>query len=64
MSNPHYKTLYVLQLDEKSFCPKCGKNVELLCESNSFKKTLGPWFYICFDCRLVAEVGKGEVPRE
>jgi uncharacterized protein with PIN domain len=60
---------YVLQYDEKSYCPKCGNNVELLCEKldtrlESTTKKLGAWFYVCFDCRLIAQVGKGEVPRE
>ena len=57
------KSRYVLQHAEKSICPKCQKYLELLCH-----EWAGPRreraFYICFDCRVVYEVGKGEVRRE
>jgi len=53
---------YLLQADEKSFCPVCRKPVCLLCRRDG--RTRGwPWFYICFGCQLVAQVGEGEVPR-
>lgn len=56
------KSDYVLQLDEKSICKYCGKYIELLCTQwVSLRKA---WFYICFDCRKVFQVGKGEVERE
>lgn len=52
---------YVMQYDEKSFCKKCGKNVELLVQENPVPHR--PMFYICFHCMDVAEVGVGEVKR-
>lgn len=54
---------YVIQKAEKSFCPKCNKSVDLLCRKDGDNENF-PWFYICFDCKLVAEVGRGEVERE
>jgi len=42
---------------EKSFCPHCSRNVELLCSDAKNS----PMFYICWDCKLIAEVGIGEV---
>ena len=58
------KSTFVLQIDEKSYCKYCGKNVELLCHDMITVHGTRPMFYICFDCRKVFEVGKGEVPRE
>jgi hypothetical protein len=52
---------YVIQRDEKSFCPKCHKPVDLLCRTDGSIRA--PWFYICWGCQFVAEVGKGEVLR-
>lgn len=56
------KSTYILQLDEKSFCPKCGKPVDLLATIELFHKK--PWFYICWACHHVAQVGVGPVERE
>lgn len=53
---------YILQRAEKSHCPQCGRTVDLLARADGNNKS--PWFYICWFCRLVAEVGKGEVKRE
>ena len=50
---------YILQYDPKSFCPKCGKNIYLLCRKDN--TSLNSWHYICWDCRLIAQLGKGEV---
>lgn len=50
---------YVIQIADKSFCPTCTKNLHLLCRIDG--TTRAPWFYICFDCKVVAEVGKGIV---
>jgi len=49
---------YIVHRDEKSFCPKCGRAVSLLAHRDGSQRT--PWFYICFVCELVAEVGRGE----
>ena len=51
------KSNYVLQSAEKSHCPKCGSEVDLLCE----KDFDGPAFYICFNCKVIGHVGKGPV---
>lgn len=56
------KSPYIIQKDEKSRCPNCSEYVDLLCRedgNNNF-----PWFYICFNCDQVFQVGKGEVRRE
>lgn len=57
---------YILQKTTKSFCPKCHKNVDLLCTDEEMLPALkhNHWFYICWNCKLVAEVGKGEVFRD
>jgi hypothetical protein len=49
---------YVLQPDKKSFCPYCQADVVLLCREDGNNRK--PWFYICFICKVVMEVGKGE----
>ena len=54
---------YILQRDEKTYCPKCGASVDMLCR-NDGKHYGWPWFYICWQCKLVAHVGKGEVLRD
>jgi hypothetical protein len=54
------KSNYVIQKAEKSFCPGCHESVTLLCQRDG-KTTGHPWFYICFDCKMIAEVGKGPV---
>lgn len=56
------KSNYVLQLDEKSFCPQCEKPVDLLCDNEGNVRK--PWFYICWACKTVAQVGVGPVGRE
>lgn len=53
---------YIIQRAEKSHCPNCGMTVDLLARRDSNNKV--PWFYICWSCRLIAEVGRGEVIRE
>jgi uncharacterized protein with PIN domain len=58
------KADYVMQMDEKSFCKYCGKSVELLCpDVAKFTPIRDKWFYICFDCRKVFQIGRGEVQR-
>jgi len=49
---------YIVQRTEKSHCPKCGRYVWLLCRED--RRIDEPWFYICFICEFVAEVGKDE----
>lgn len=52
---------YVITLTTKTHCPTCNKLVDLLTKNWSMNK---PMFYICWDCRKIFEVGKGEVRRE
>jgi rRNA maturation endonuclease Nob1 len=64
------KSTYVVQRDEKSFCPKCGKSVDLLCNSSiepfiwPWDPEKRPWFYVCWACKHIAQVGVGPVERE
>ena len=57
------KSRFVIQTTEKTFCPKCNGPLDLLCH-----EWAGPQreraFYICWNCKLVHEVGKGEVRRD
>ncbi len=53
------KSKYIMQGDDKSFCPICGCNVVLLCRADG--NTKKPWFYICFVCKMAFEVGVGPV---
>lgn len=52
---------YVIQKEEKSFCPDCEGKVSLL--TPRFPKPRDVMFYICFRCSRVAEVGRGPVPK-
>ncbi len=52
MSAPYY-----LSTAEGSRCPQCGKIATLLAR----EQVTGPAFYICFDCRTVAQAGVGPV---
>ena len=53
---------YVVQGTTKSVCPACASPVDLLCpkSGNTFK----PWFYICWLCKSITQVGVGPVIRE
>lgn len=51
-------TNYVLTETIDTRCPQCGRRPMLLCNPGSGS----PAFYICFDCRQAAQVGKGPVP--
>jgi hypothetical protein len=57
------RSAYVVQRDGKSFCPKCRQALDLLCRRDGQVKR-APWFYICWVCMAITEVGKSEVPRE
>ena len=50
---------YVLQLDSKTTCYNCHSNVSLLCDQECSPGK--PMFYICWNCKVVAESGKGVV---
>lgn len=49
---------YVIQKTTGSYCLECEDLLYLLIPQYASTK---PKFYICFDCRLVFEVGKGKV---
>lgn len=53
------QSMYVLQDTSKTFCPTCGKESKLLCPVDIDQKK--PWFYICFTCIKIFELGKSEV---
>lgn len=59
---------YLIQKASKSHCPQCHKMVDLLCtdDERDMLRALkhNHWFYICWNCKKIYEVGKGEVYRE
>lgn len=57
---------YVIQKTNKSFCYKCNKKVDLLASDNLTSDNLreDAMFYICWNCKTVAQVGVGPVKRE
>jgi DNA-directed RNA polymerase subunit RPC12/RpoP len=57
------KSNYVVQTTTKSKCLHCDKHVDLLCHEWAGPKRERA-FYICFECKRIYEVGRGEVRRE
>ena len=57
------KSTYILIETDKTFCPNCGRNVELLVSSNRETVIDLPAFYICCRCNSVSQVGVGPVKR-
>lgn len=59
---------YILQSSHKTYCPSCQKMVDLLCDDlfakSKARRLAKPWFYICWHCHKIYEVGKGEVRKE
>lgn len=55
------KSKYILQPAAKSYCPECQADLTLLCREDGNMKQ--PWFYICFICKIVTQVGTGPVLR-
>jgi uncharacterized protein with PIN domain len=51
--------MYIIQHTTKSHCPHCKGEVELLTREEPVKQ--GPMFYICWPCKLIAQIGHGEV---
>lgn len=56
---PKHESNYVLQLADKTSCPECHEHVHLLCRRDG--KNDVPWFYVCWWCENIYEVGKGRV---
>jgi DNA-directed RNA polymerase subunit M/transcription elongation factor TFIIS len=56
---------YILQTAHKSHCDQCGETLALLCEGDP-RLTLEDftWFYICFKCQRISQVGVGLVRDE
>ena len=53
------KSNYVQQPAYGARCSKCLTTMTLLCdEEGNINK---PWFYICWLCKHIAQVGKGPV---
>lgn len=58
---------YIIQRADKSICPHCHHHVDLLATDDDMLKALKRskhWFYICWHCHIVTEIGCGEVKRE
>jgi len=56
-----FEEKYIIQLTNKSYCPRCNQNVHLLIHGG-VQEVQKPMFYICFKCEKVYEIGVGEVP--
>lgn len=55
------KSRYEIQATEKSFCPDCHQPVDMMADdSTSLSRS---WFYICWACKKVFEIGVGPVER-
>jgi hypothetical protein len=53
---------YVVENCEKSFCDDCGQKVVLLCTKDYTQDIIQwPWFYICWACKKVSQIGRGPV---
>ena len=50
---------YVVQQESTAICPMCGQRMYLLCDRKGNSKK--PWFYICWTCRNIVQVGIGPV---
>lgn len=57
------RSSWVVKHDEKSFCSRCGQELELLCKEFSLSRR-DPMFYICWACKKVFQAGVGEVREE
>lgn len=53
---------YTVFKDEHSKCPMCDEYLTLLSPRNATQKK--PWFYICWLCKNVTQVGVGPVREE
>jgi len=51
---------YIIQATQSSYCPNCNNLVYLLCDKDGRQC---PSFYICWNCKFVAEIGKGPVQK-
>jgi len=52
------KSYFEARKQEKTFCPKCGKELYLLIDD---ERRDSPKFNICFDCKFIGHVGVGIV---
>jgi hypothetical protein len=59
---PFRLSTYVVQPSPDSRCPMCNQYLQLLCDrKGNIRK---PWFYICWSCRNITQVGIGPVEEE
>ena len=54
---------YIRMVMEKSTCP-CGRNITLLCPSETDLPTEMPSFFICWQCRKISRPGIGPVEED
>jgi len=52
---------YILQ-QCSAICKDCHGHCEMLCKASGDNRS--PWFYICWKCHTVAQIGKGMVNRD
>jgi hypothetical protein len=55
------KSKYSTILARKSYCPRCGATLTLLARRDCLISDRLPWFYICWYCKKIHQVGVGEV---
>jgi len=56
---------YIVQAATMSKCPMCGQALALLCDQKGdLNNKTKPWFYICWLCRNISQVGVGPVTEE
>ena len=61
MTPPAAQSQYILQDESKTWCMRCDSRMHLLCHHDRVPSAVRPWFWICFNCKTVVEVGKGDV---
>jgi hypothetical protein len=53
---------YIVQAALNAKCPLCGQPVDMLCDhKGNIKK---PWFFVCWTCRNITQIGVGPVTEE
>jgi len=52
---------YIIEKTQSSFCPNCNQLVYLMSDKDGIQC---PSFYICWNCKSVAEIAKGPVGKQ
>lgn len=55
---------YILQPSDKTLCPSCKTHVDMVATRSGKLDGRHPWFYVCWTCRAITQVGVGPVLRE